>query len=74
MPGSKAKLADELSGSVCFSTITLPSWRLLKVQVTVSPAWTLKLAVRVPALPEESLVLSSTQLIEVRSQFAFASS
>ena len=42
--------------------------------MTVSPAWTLKLAIRVPTLPEESLVLSSTQLIEVRSQFAFASS
>ena len=58
--GRSRTAALEPLGSVCFSTITLPSSRLLKVQVTVSPAWRLKVAVGL------GVAVASSQLIEAR--------
>ena len=57
------------AGVVCFSISIVPRWRLLKVQVTVSPA-----AMRKVAVSAETVESPSSQLIEVRSQFALASS
>ena len=57
--------------TITFFTVTLPCLRFVKVQVTVSPASTLKVAVRVPVLPVE---LPSSQEMDARSQPAAAAS
>ena len=49
----------------------MPCFVFVKVQVTVSPASTLKLAVRVPVLPDE---LPSSQEMPVSAQPALAAS
>ena len=67
----KLNVCESPSGSVCFSIVIVPSLVFVNVQVTVSPASTLNVAVRVPAEPVE---LASSQTIEVRCQPAAAAS
>ena len=45
----KLNVCESPSGSVCFSIVIVPSLVFVNVQVTVSPASTLNVAVRVPA-------------------------
>ena len=67
----KVKLPAAPSGTVCFSTMIVPRFVLVKVQVTVSPGATLNVAVRAPTEPVE---LASSQTTDVRSQPSFAAS
>jgi hypothetical protein len=71
--GSNSKAAGSPAGSVTLSTMIRPRFVFVNVQVTVSPAARLIVAVRVARLTLE-LFDGSTQAMPVRSQPARPSS